>query len=83
MIFSFFRHIRRTVCFCIVLAAIVILLKYEYPEIGRQIGRWISGLENTRVAQAFSSMLSDMERGNGFIDSIEVFHDQIEAETAN
>lgn len=83
MIFSFFRHIRRTICFCIVIIALVVILKYEFPEVGRQIGRWISGFESSGIAQAFSSMLTNMENGNGFMNSIEVFHEQIETETAN
>lgn len=80
MLFSFFRRIRRTVCFCIVVAALAILLKYEFPQVGSTVGKWISGLGNTEIAQAFSSMVSSLSDGNGFLDSIEVFHENLQTE---
>lgn len=83
MFFSFFRKIRRTVCTCIVIAALAVLLKYECPEIGNRVGRWISGLENTRIAQAVSSMLSSLSDGDSFLDSIEVFHDNLQTQAAD
>lgn len=83
MLFSFLRRVRRTICFFIGAAALVLLLKYEFPEVGKQIGSWISGLENTRVAQAFSSMLNNLSDGDGFFDSIEVFHDSLQTEASD
>ena len=83
MLFSFLRRVRRTICFFIGAAALVILLKYEFPEVGKQIGNWISGLENTRIAQAFSSMLTNLSDGDGFLDSIEVFHDSLQTEASD
>lgn len=83
MIFSFFRRVRRTVCFFIVIAALMIFLKYEYPEVGKKIGGWISGFENTRISQAFSSMLTSMHDGNSLFDSVEVFYDNLQTEAPN
>ena len=83
MFFSFYRRVRRTICFLIVAVALVVLLKYEYPQLGERIGKWISGLENTRIAQAFSSMLTNLSEGDGFLDSIEVFHDSLQTEVSD
>lgn len=74
-----FRFLRRKIAQCIVLIAAVIVLKQLYPGFGAQIGRWITGLKDSRISQAVSSMVTSLSGGEGWKDAVEVFHETIQA----
>ncbi len=78
MLFGLFRRIRRSVMFCIVLLAAVVFLKYNYPQLGEQIGAWISGTKESPVVQAFSSFVESLSDGNSVKTAVEVFCDNLE-----
>lgn len=78
MVFGFFRRLRRKVFFVLLLLALVIFLKANYPGFGQRVGRWITGLENTRVAQAFSQVVSSLSDGEVISRAMEVFHEGLQ-----
>lgn len=78
MFFGFFRRIYRKLCFCMLLVALVVFLKSYYPDFGQQIGRWVTGLENTKVAQSFSEMISGFAKGEGISRMVEVFREGLQ-----
>ena len=73
-----FRWVKRKLGLILLLFALLIVLKQVYPAIGQTLGRWISGTESNRVAQAFSSMISSLSDGEGISDSVEVFRETLQ-----
>ena len=66
---------------CIGLLGLVLILKYAFPATGQQIGKWISGAEDNRVAQAFSDLFSSLSDGEGIQTAVEVFREKIQGLT--
>ena len=55
--FQRFRNrFRRNAVLCLCLVTAALLLKYQFPEAGQRVGRWVSGAES-RIAQAVSGIL--------------------------
>ncbi len=68
------RFLRRKLALIVVLVGLVVFLKCNYPDFGKRIGSFISGLCSERVRQAFSEMLGAIpEDGLG---AVEVFYEQ-------
>lgn len=78
-----FRFLRRKIVQCIFLLAAAIIIKQAYPAIGAQVGGWISGMADSRIAQAVSSMLSSLSDGDSLKDAVEVFHENIQNPAQN
>lgn len=74
-----FRFMRRKIAQCIVLIAAVIVLKQVCPNFGAQVGQWITGLKESRISRAVSSMVASLSDGEGWKDAVEVFHETIQA----
>ncbi len=64
------RFLRRKAALILVMAGLVLFLKYNYPDVGKRIGAWISGLWNERTRQAFSTMIHALpEDGLGAVEA--------------
>lgn len=79
MILGFFRWVRRKLSLLLVLLALAVLLKNAYPAIGERVGGWISGMEDGRVAQAVSSMISSLSDGDGLKAAVGVFRETMQS----
>ncbi len=75
MTFRLLRWVWKKLALILLLLALAIALKRAYPALGACIGRWISGMEDERVAQAVSSMVSSLSEGKGIKTVVEVFRE--------
>ena len=76
--FQRFRNrFRRNAVLCLCLVTAALLLKYQFPEAGQRVGRWVSGAES-RIAQAVSGILERLSAGDGLSEVVEVFRDAVE-----
>lgn len=75
MLFRFLRWLRRKLVLLLILLALAITLKRAYPALGARVGRWISGMEDERVAQAVSSVVSSISEGDKIKKVVEVFRE--------
>lgn len=76
--FQRFRNrFRRNAVLCLCLVTAALLLKYQFPEAGQCVGRWVSGAES-RIAQAVSGILERLSAGEGLSEVVEVFRDAVE-----
>ena len=78
MLFGFFRWVRRKLGLILLLVALTLALKHAYPTVAERVGRWISGMEDSRVTQAVSSMISSLSDGEGIKDAVEVFREAMQ-----
>lgn len=77
MLDSFFRSIRRKLWTAGLCVLVVVLFRKAYPEFGQRVGCWLTGLQNTGVAQAFSRLLAQIQNGEGLPAVVEVFREGI------
>lgn len=75
MLFRFLRWVRRKLVLILLLLALAVALKRAYPSLGERVGRWISGMEDDRVAQAVSSVVSSIAEGERIKTVVEVFRE--------
>lgn len=76
--FQRFRNrFRRNVLLCLCMVAAALLLKYQFPEAGQRVGRWVSGAES-RVAQVVSDVLDRLSAGDRLSQIVEVFRDAMQ-----
>ena len=68
------RFLRRKLALILALVCLVLFLKCNYPDIGKRVGSFISGLCSERVRQAFSTMIGALPE-DGF-GAVEVFYEQ-------
>lgn len=62
----------------LLLVALTIMLKQAYPAVAERVGGWISGMGDSRVAQAVSSMISTLSDGEGIREAVEVFREEMQ-----
>lgn len=76
--FQRFRaRFRRNTAICVCILAAALLLKYKWPEAGRQVGKWVSGAESG-IAQAVSAVVDRLSSGDTLTDAVEVFREAIQ-----
>lgn len=68
------RFLRKKVVLILAMLVLVLFLKYNYPDLGRRIGSYISGLCSPRVRQAFSTMIGRLPEDG--LEAVEVFYVQ-------
>ena len=68
------RFFRRKLVLILSLAALVLFLKYNYPDLGKRIGGYISGLCSEHTRQAFSTMIGRLPEDG--LETVEVFYEQ-------
>lgn len=73
-----FRWVRKKICLLLILLALTVALKQAYPAVAERVGGWISGMEDSRVAQAISSMISSLSDGEGIKEAVEVFREEMQ-----
>lgn len=73
-----FRWVRKKVGILLLLVALTIALKQAYPAVAERVGGWISGMEDSRVVQAVSSMISSLSDGEGIKAAVEVFREEMQ-----
>lgn len=78
MLFRPGRCFPRGILFCLLLIGGILLLKQRHPEIGAQIGQWISGAKESAVYQAISSMLSTLSDGGDMKTAVEVLCENLQ-----
>lgn len=78
MLFGFFRWVRRKLGLILMLVALTLALKHAYPTVAERVGGWISGMEDSRVTYAVSSMISSLSDGEGIKDAVEVFREAMQ-----
>ena len=83
MLFGFFRNIKKKAVICLGLLALALILKITFPETGALAGRWISGCEDSRIAQAFSHLFTSLSDGEKINDAVEVFCETIQNPAEN
>ena len=71
------RFLCKKIRLCILIIAIFAILKLSLPNIGKQIGAWISGAEDSRIAEAWSEMINSFSDG-GVRKAVEVFYDGLQ-----
>lgn len=71
------RSFRRKAAVCLCILAAALLLKYRYPQAGRQVGQWIRGAES-RISQAVSVVIERLSSGSNLSDAVEVFREAIQ-----
>lgn len=79
MLFGFFRKLRRGILFVVLVLAATAVLQSRYPQLGRQIGQWISGTKDSPVVRAVSSMVDSLSKGDNVKTAVEVFCENFEA----
>lgn len=62
----------------LLLVALTVMLKRAYPAVAERVGGWISGMGDSRVAQAVSSMISTLSDGEGIREAVEVFREEMQ-----
>lgn len=75
------RLVRKGILLCAALLATAVVLKCVYPEVGREVGHWISGEEDSRISRAVSRMVSSLADGDGIGNAVEVFCENIRNST--
>lgn len=73
-----FRWVRKKIGVLLILVALTVMLKQAYPAVAERVGGWISGMEDSRVAQAVSSMISSLSDGEGIREAVEVFREEMQ-----
>lgn len=63
---------------CFLLIFTFLALKQLLPTVGREVGQWISGMGDSRVAEAFSRMCRALGGGEGLGKAVEVFCDGLQ-----
>ena len=74
-----FRWMRKKICLLLLLLALTVALKQAYPTVAERVGCWISGMEDSRVAQAISSVISSLSDGEGIKEAVEVFREEMQS----
>ncbi len=78
MFFGFFRKLRRGILFVVLVLAATAVLQSRYPQLGTQIGQWISGAKDSPVVRAVSSMVESLSNGDNVKTAVEVFCENFE-----
>ncbi|MDD6643239.1 MAG: hypothetical protein ACI3VU_03425 [Faecousia sp.] len=73
-----FRWVRKKIGVLLLLVALTVMLKQAYPAVAERVGGWISGMGDSRVAQAVSSMISTLSDGEGIREAVEVFREEMQ-----
>ena len=73
MLFGWICRWQRRIIICLLIVILVLVVKQKYPQPGRQIGEWISGTGDTRIAKAVSSMMESLSEGDDLKTAVEVF----------
>lgn len=73
-----FRWVRKKIGVLLLLVTLTVMLKQAYPAIAERVGGWISGMGDSRVAQAVSSMISTLSDGEGIREAVEVFREEMQ-----
>lgn len=73
------RWLRKKIGLILLLAALTVALKQAYPAVAERVGGWISGMGDSRVAQAVSSMISSLSDGEGIREAVEVFREEMQS----
>lgn len=73
-----FRWVRKKIGVLLLLVTLTVMLKQAYPAIAERVGGWISGMVDSRVAQAVSSMISTLSDGEGIREAVEVFREEMQ-----
>ena len=72
------RWLVRKIIFIIGLVTVVMFLKNNCGQIGDTVGRWIAGQEDHPVVQAISGVVDSLSEGNGLVDAVEVFYENLQ-----
>lgn len=72
------RFLRRKLVLCFFLIFTFLALKHLLPTVGREVGQWVSGMGDSRVAEAFSRMCQALGGGEGVGKAVEVFCDGLQ-----
>ena len=83
MLFGFVRRWQRRIIWCLLLVILVLVIKQQYPDLGQQVGQWISGTRDSRVAKAVSSMVESLSDGKDLKTAVEVFCEGMEDSEQN
>ena len=78
VLFGIGRRIRRSIILCLLFIAAAIALKQNYPELGHQVGQWITGTKDSPVVKAVSSMVESLSQGENVKSAVEVFCENLE-----
>ncbi len=78
MLFGIGRSIRKMLFFFVFLLAATVFLKQNCPQLGAQVGAWISGTMESPVVQALSSLMDSLSEGNSVKTAVEVFCENLE-----
>ena len=77
VIFLFSKRIRRGILFFILLILSLGFLKQNYPQIGAEVNRWITGEKSNPVTKAVSSLVDSLSEEGELRKAVEVFYENI------
>lgn len=68
----------RTVCVCLLLVVLAMVLKQAYPALGEKVGAWIAGVERSDAVQAIAAFFGRLTSGEGIKEAVEVFRETLQ-----
>ena len=83
MFFLFGRRMRRCILFFLLLFLSLGFLKQNYPHIGAEVSRWITGEKSNPVTKAVSSFVDSLSEEGELRKAVEVFYENFKTDPAD